>query len=302
MGKCILCKKDNWHEYCKIENGRYKVLVCKNCSLSKLDPLPTTEELNEFYSERYRKQYSKQNDVSEDVVKYEQWRANQVVEIIKPFFKTKYKTVLDIGCSSGTLLKSINELSSGLELHGIELNDNYREYIVENKIARKENISNADISNFYKGNEEKFDFISIVHVLEHLGKPKKALESINKLLKDEGTLYIEVPNMKTPYNNLENEYFAMYHLYNFTDYTLENLLIDCGFKLVAKKMVNKTSIAFVCRKSDENLDYEKFNGEQFEIVLEMLKKYKKQYPYKILKSKVSKAIRYEKIKKKLNRS
>lgn len=297
MNGCVLCGENNWYKYCEIENGSHDVLICKVCSLSRLEPFPTSDELNVFYSKRYREEYSKQESVSEKVIKYEQWRADNVIEIMKPFFQKNYRKVLDIGCSSGTLLKNINNFSSDLELYGLEMNDNYRKYIVDNGIVKKKNISNADINTFYKGMEGSFDMISIVHVLEHLKEPLKTLSSIQKLLSEKGVLYIEVPNMKTPYNNLEKQYFAIYHLFNFTDYTLEKLLIKTGFKITSKKIVNNTSVAFICKKTNDVYQKDIMGNEQFKMVLENLNKYKRFYFLKVFKSKISLFIHYQEIKK-----
>lgn len=183
MSKCLLCGSEDWYNYCSIESSKYAVEICRNCSFTELNPKPTEDELNDFYSELYRKKYSKQNLVTEGVVAYEQLRADRVVGVIKEYFKENYSNILDIGCSSGTLLKNIAKLSSKPVLYGIEMNDNYRDYIIKSNIVDKDKISNDDINEYYEDKENKFDFISIVHVLEHLRDPKRALQSIHSLLR-----------------------------------------------------------------------------------------------------------------------
>jgi len=82
-----------------------------------------------------------------------------------------------------------------------------------------------------------------------------------------GPCVIEVPNLKTHYNNLRTEYFAMYHLYNFTEYTLRMLLINTGFKILKERQITGTSICFVCEKNPVVN-----NGNEY---LKVIKKYYK---------------------------
>jgi len=281
--KCLLCESINWNKYCEIENGKYKVLICKECSFTTLSPIPTDNELNEFYSKQYRDQYSNQDEVSDEVVAYEQLRADRVVEVVNDYYDSNYKNILDIGCSRGTLLKNISKLSKQSIPHGIEMNDKYRNFIIENNIANKKNISNDDINSYYKEREEKFDFISIVHVLEHLRNPKETLESIHKLLSTKGKLFIEVPNLKTPYNNLRTRYFAMYHLYNFTEYTLRKLLIDSGFKILKEKQIAGTSICFICEKETIFHNKKEYDKNEYLKVIRILNRYELLYPLQKLR-------------------
>ena len=290
MNRCIVCKNEKWFKYCTISNKKYNVLICEKCSFTKLNPLPTQEELNSFYSNQYREKFSSQNYVDDSVVNYEQQRADRIVDVIKDDFNINYKYILDIGCSSGTLLKTISNLSANItpsSIYGIEMNDNYRDYILNSGLSIKKNITNENIENFYIGKENMFDFISLVHVLEHLHNPRKALEAIQKLLNKDGLFYIEVPNLKTPYSNLTKNYFAIYHLYYFSEKSLRFLLEDVGFSIVEEKQIAGTSICFVCKKNTfNNIPVrEKYNNE-FESIVRTLQKYEKKYPLLVLKQQV----------------
>lgn len=290
MAKCIICENDNWFKYCDIEGQKYDVLMCKKCSFTKLDPTPTEEELNQFYSKTYREKYSNQDEVDQEVIDYEQLRANRVFSFIKPYFKKSFVNILDVGCSSGTLLKNVATLSDNPTLYGIEMNDNYRKFIVKTNLAKEDNITNSDINTFYKNQEEKFDFISIVHVLEHLKYPAKAIKSIHSLLNGGGIMYIEVPNLKTPYNNLRKQYFAIYHLYNFTETTLRALLKKVGFEIIEEKQIANTSICFVCKKNFSKIRELKIDDEEFSTVIKTLKKYERNYPLMLLKQYIIKVL------------
>jgi 2-polyprenyl-3-methyl-5-hydroxy-6-metoxy-1,4-benzoquinol methylase len=300
---CLVCGANTWKKFSEIENGKFTICICEKCSFTQLYPIPTQEELDNFYSKLYRDAYSENSEVNADVLAYEQKRAYRVVKVIEPYFNKDIKYILDIGCSSGRLLKNIEKLSTRATLHGIEMNEKYKSYIVEKGIVDKDKVSSQNINTFYEEQEGKFDFISIVHVLEHLRSPKEALESIYKLLSADGLLYIEVPNLKTPYNDLKKEYFAIYHLYYFTEYTLGMLLRLIGFKILHEAQIAGTSVCFVCQKHDK---YNAVTFEdnamsiQYELLMGRLKKYEYRYPLKkhILKIKgnIVKVLEFFKIK------
>lgn len=300
MHVCDLCGSSEFMNYCDLE-GKTKrsVFICKKCSLTYLYPIPSVDELNDFYRQDYRKKYSQQNFVTNEVVAYEQKRATRVTEMVRRYFNKDTSKILDIGCSSGTLLKNLYKLSSHCELYGIEMNDNYRKFIVDSGIADQNNITNDNITMYCSGQKNKFDLITIVHVLEHLKNPKDVLVSIYRLLKDDGILYVEVPNLKTPYNNLREKYFAIYHLTYFTDFTLRKMLEKVGFKILEEKCMEKTSIAFVCVKdgSKSSLDDNSYDGGgEFLRLVVILRHYEKMYPLYVLKQYIIKVLIFLKIK------
>lgn len=259
MSKCIVCNGQSFYKYCSIEKGRYDVMICKNCSLTFLKPQPTYKELEDFYRKKYRQKYSTSEVVTKDILFHEQERANRVLKIMKNYIKNS-NTIIDIGCSTGKLLENLKLNFSNLNLYGIELNDNYRKYIIEKKIAK--NITDDNIYLYGGGmNKEKFDNVFLVHVLEHLNNPIKALENIWNILKNDGYFYVEVPNLYTPYANLKKNYFAIYHLFYFNEDTLKDLLEISGFKIVEKHYIG-TSISYICQKNKKqpalNIDENRF--------------------------------------------
>lgn len=81
----------------------------------------------------------------------------------------------------------------------------------------------------------KFDIISIWHVLEHVQKPEEYIKKIYSLLKNNGKLLIEVPNFNAWTRKLTGKYWLgldlEYHLYFFTPESLSTLLKKYGFKI-----------------------------------------------------------------------
>ncbi len=99
-------------------------------------------------------------------------------------------------------------------------------------------IINLSKNNFLKKNF--FNLVSVVHVLEHMDNPGEQLRKINKCLKSNGIIYIEVPNLYCfPLGDTA-------HLIAFTHYSLYMLVKKSGFKILnyGFGQTPKESIAF----------------------------------------------------------
>lgn len=96
-------------------------------------------------------------------------------------------------------------------------------------------------SSVYEGTDElletfedgSFDIITMFHTLEHLPKPVEQLQYVRRLLSDEGTLIVEVPNHDDWLLPLSNAYADFYyqeaHAFYFDPHTLEDVFDRAGF-------------------------------------------------------------------------
>ncbi|MDH7476625.1 MAG: class I SAM-dependent methyltransferase [Microgenomates group bacterium] len=182
MISCPLCYKKNSSSFYKID--RFHYFFCQICQSLFLYPLPKEEELISFYKKKYRQEVACQN----------QKRLYQRAEIILKKLKKlnpSGTTLLDIGSGYGFFLDQAKKF--GLKTLGVEPS-NYLAECAKKKFAL--NIVNLDFETYFAKNpNQKFDFITLIHVIEHLINPKKILEKISRLLKPNGILYIETPNL-----------------------------------------------------------------------------------------------------------
>lgn len=82
--------------------------------------------------------------------------------------------------------------------------------------------------------EEKYDVVVIAEVLEHLEEPKKMLDSISRLLKEIGYLYITVP-VNAP---------AIDHIYLFDSIeSVENMVTDAGYEICERCYATENNVA-----------------------------------------------------------
>ena len=260
--QCILCNNQSYYRYSSVLES--EVVICKKCTLTKLDPLPSAEELESFYQKEYREKYSKVSEIDQEAIKNEKLRAERVIAATEYLFPNNEMKVLDTGCSAGQLLTAIQNKKKDTVCDGIEFNSLYADF-AEKHISGKLYRTPLEVS--HKSKNSVYDFVFLVHVLEHIGEPLKMLRQVQKLLKSGGTFYVEVPNLNTPYRNLKKEYFQIYHNYYFSEQTLESLLIKSGFEIIKKQTQARTSIAFLCKKVKEEVAFKK----EFSLFMLLLK-------------------------------
>ena len=126
-------------------------------------------------------------------------------------------SLLDIGAGTGDFLKQAKKRS--WKISGVEPNSSARNLAAKKEINLKENISS------FEG--EKFDVITLWHVLEHLPNLDSTISKIEKLVKPGGVLIIAVPN----YNSFDAKHYksnwAAYdvprHLWHFSRKSMELL-------------------------------------------------------------------------------
>lgn len=138
--------------------------------------------------------------MSEEYSNYHKFRGNDYNEkgwihncIIEHLPLDKNASILDIGCGGGEMLLALKDLGYS-NLMGIDLDESAVQWVLSNGIY----CENKNVLEFVP--KERFDFILINHVLEHIPKSEvvKSLKYIyTNLLNEGGKLYIGVPNAQS---------------------------------------------------------------------------------------------------------
>ena len=209
---CILCKQKNFEVVSTRDskkNSFLKVVLCTNCSMIQQDPIPSENEVNEYYSNTYRQDYKKTYVPKiKHVFRAGKLGLNRIV-----FLKNRginSGKLLDVGAGGGEFTYLSSKL--GFLSQGIEPNIGYSSY------ARKEygiTINTGQLSDVHK----KFDVITMFHALEHIPNPVKTFGLLFDLLEKDGNLLIEVPNIETKDASPHNIYFKA-HIHYFSESTL----------------------------------------------------------------------------------
>jgi len=161
---------------------------------------------------------------------------DKIIRDIKSGKKSQVN-VLDIGCGEGTLGKLLKEqLQNKVFIVGCDISETALKLASPyyDKIFQT-NIETTELSELIK---QKFDYIVIVEVLEHLFNPKDVLKRCRKLLNEDGFLIASFPNVAFYKYRLDmlRGYFPknylLYpgeHIQNFTLYSFYKLLHENGF-------------------------------------------------------------------------
>ena len=129
--------------------------------------------------------------------------------------------LLDIGCGNGGFLRSFSSQVPGWKLMGSEFGDKNRT-VVE---------SIPGVERFHVGPledvQDRFDLISLVHVLEHISDPCTLLGQVKKMLTPGGRLILQLPYY------VENplELLVADHATHFSVHSLRQLLARAGWHI-----------------------------------------------------------------------
>jgi 2-polyprenyl-3-methyl-5-hydroxy-6-metoxy-1,4-benzoquinol methylase len=140
------------------------------------------------------------------------------------------KSLLDIGCGSGTFLYHASR--RGFIPYGLDASSEAVELArVQYGLQVRQGAVGSEVWEYHR-----FDFVTMFHVLEHLPDPREALLFAAGLLKPQGSLIVQVPNVASCQARMfGSRWYGLdvpRHLVNFTAGGLEILLNQVGFEIV----------------------------------------------------------------------
>ena len=146
--------------------------------------------------------------------------------------------LLDIGCGDGDLIDRIARRVT--EIYGIDVSSERLDEAKKRlKGAKNIYLIEHDVTKGLNFSDNFFEYITLVAVLEHLLYPDCFLEEVNRTLKKNGVLIIEVPNLcyikdviSLIFGKLPWAAQSPGHLHLFTLESLKRLLMDKGFKII----------------------------------------------------------------------
>ncbi|MDO5523967.1 MAG: class I SAM-dependent methyltransferase [Bacteroidia bacterium] len=140
------------------------------------------------------------------------------------------KKLLDVGCGTGYFAASMQK--RGWNVVGVEKSDSDRKFAIEIKLEVVPSLKEI-------GGNNRFDTITLWHVLEHLGDLNHAMQSFNRLLTPQGTLFIAVPNHTSADAEKYGTHWAAYdvprHLWHFAPTQMLQLAEKHGFRVAATR-------------------------------------------------------------------
>lgn len=211
-----------------VSKKTFSIVECDACKFQFTNPIPDENEIGKYYeSEDY---VSHSNTKKGLIHQLYQTIRNKTLKDKLDLVKrhSKARTILDIGTGTGEFLNVCKK--AGLETKGIEPSENARTAAIINyrlDIETEEYLLNIP--------DESKDAVTMWHVLEHVYHLNNRIETIKRILKRDGTLFVAVPNRSSFDAEIYQERWAAYdlprHLYHFTPNDIENLCNKHGLKL-----------------------------------------------------------------------
>ena len=127
------------------------------------------------------------------------------------------KNILDVGAGTGEFLKVCK--NNSWNVFGTEPDNDAR-----NAAAKKGIVLEEDVSKF---SNQKFEIITLWHVLEHVENLSDYIFTLKQLLSDGGRLFIAVPNYKSYDAKYYKEFWAAFdvprHLWHFSQQSIHKI-------------------------------------------------------------------------------
>lgn len=210
----------------------FNINQCEVCSFRFTNPRPNIKESGKYYQSE---DYISHTDSKKGLL-------NKLYQIARDYMiATKYKstvkhynakTLVDYGCGTGDFLKYC--IDKGITATGLEIDAGARKIAIEKgckDVFEPEHLSSLK--------DQSADIITLWHVLEHIHNLDDVIDNFKRVLKDNGSLVIAVPNHQSYDESVYGKYWAAYdvprHLYHFNIQSMAHLMNRHGFKLIQTK-------------------------------------------------------------------
>jgi len=207
---------------------------------TQLFPLPSSSELEAYYSERYYQESSAQYEAhySEEEIQWFRLEAKVADHIYNSHFTEKSsKSLFDVGCGEGffsaeLLSRGWNVRCCDFSSHGISaFNPELLDFFQKGNIYKI--LDNA------LRLSAQYDLVNLANVLEHVLDPLGLLANLRKLLREDGLLRIVVPNDFSAFQEYlkkegkinEDYWLCPDHLSYFNFVNLKIVLEELNFKI-----------------------------------------------------------------------
>ena len=213
-------------DYCVMFNDEYKMLVTKPVpkNLSNYykseDYISHTDSKKTFFDKAYQA-------VKRITLKRKLRLINEGLRLQDSLSRPE-KNILDVGAGTGEFLKVCK--NNSWNVFGTEPDNDARNIAIKKGIVLEKDIS--------KFSNQKFEIITLWHVLEHVENLSEYISNLNNMLSDFGRLIIAVPNFKSEDAKYYKEFWAAFdvprHLWHFSQQSIHTLF------LTERMLVEKT--------------------------------------------------------------
>jgi len=213
------------------DNPKIKILECEDCGLVYLS------SVNHIDNDHYENSGMHDGE-SPDI---NAWLKETATDDERRYQFLKEKLinsrVLDFGCGAGGFLERAQKTAT--KVAGVELESALQPSFNDRRLSVYSNLQSVIDSG------EKYNLISVFHVVEHLSNPITVLKDLAQLLEKDGEIIVEVPSsndvLLTLYNNVPFQNFTYWsqHLFLFNTATIQMLIKKSGLKVNWTKHIQR---------------------------------------------------------------
>ena len=233
ISNCPVCQNNIFEKYLEVQdytvsNKKFQIVVCKSCDFKFTNPRPDQDEIGEYYK---AESYISHSNTSKGLIakiyhSVRKYTLKRKINLINRLYPQKGK-LLDVGCGTGMFLNEAR--GNGWKVNGIEPDSGARQIAEE---INKSTIKTEILSSFQ---HEKFNIITMWHVLEHVHLLNETVDWLKERITEDGSIIIAVPNHESKDAEIYQAQWAAYdvprHLYHFSQKSIKQLFEQKGFRL-----------------------------------------------------------------------
>ncbi len=233
--QCPICKSENIAAVLSAKDNtvsqqNFVIMHCSNCTARFTQNVPEQENIGTFYASE---NYISHSDTQEGFINKLYHAIRKITLASKKNLVQKETTlttgkILDVGCGTGAFLHTMK--NAGWDVTGLEPDEAARE-----KAKSLYNIEPQPSPDLFNFSENKFDAVTMWHVLEHVHQLQQYILQLKKIIAANGKIFIAVPNYTSYDAQLYKETWAAYdvprHLYHFSPQSMQQLIQQHGLKI-----------------------------------------------------------------------
>ena len=225
LTECPVCRHSDFKplftcEDHTVSHETFQLTTCEHCGLVMTNPRPDDDQLEKYYqSDAYISHSNKTFTITDRVYKVARaFTLNWKYKLIHRHAVTSPQSVLDFGCGTGSFLRTCKE--RGMNISGVEPSEGARRLAVK--------ATGADIAASLDNITDRYDVITLWHVLEHVSDFNDTILQLKSKLAENGTIFIAVPNLNSLDAKTYKQHWAGYdvprHLWHFSIHTMGRIL------------------------------------------------------------------------------
>jgi 2-polyprenyl-3-methyl-5-hydroxy-6-metoxy-1,4-benzoquinol methylase len=184
--------------------------------------MPGSEELRQFYQNKYRLEYKGVTSPRPKHVVRAGRLALERIRCLQAQVGAAQRSLIDLGAGGGEFVYLYKTLGLG-PVCGVEPNRGYCEHA---RLELGVEVSPTEMSQV----TGTYHTVTMFHVLEHLTDPLSVFEKLHSLLEPGGVLFLEVPSVEEPGQSPTNSFFKAHTLY-FSEASLTAVASACFEKM-----------------------------------------------------------------------